>query len=367
MIIAYGIITGYVLLILSFYVAFNKVKINTKKAKVAHVVSFTIIIPFRNEALTLPSLIASINALQYSKDKFEILLVDDASTDDSFTIIKEQIDSAINYQVLKNNRTSASPKKDALTVAIKQAKNPWIITTDADCVLPKFWLQSFSCFIATNTVKMIAAPVAMQYQRGLWKQFQTHDFLALQGVTIGAFGLQNPFLCNGANLCYEKEAFLAVNGFEGNDMMASGDDVFLLEKINKQYPNHVYYLKDKAAIVTTMPVATFSDLVQQRVRWASKSRAYKSKLALFSGVILVLFLAVLFYLIITAQFQLVFLAFLAKFFVDLLLLVRTSQFFNQKQVIRTFIWSSFVYPFFTMYIAVLALFKKYKWKGRLLE
>jgi len=365
MIVFYSILLIYILLILSFRFGFEQVKIS-KNALEKPRTRFTILIPFRNEATALSKLVNSLNTINYPSDLFEIIFINDASEDHSVRIIENSIRNN-NYSIINNIRTSNSPKKDALTLAIKQSKNPWIVTTDADCVLPNNWLASFDSFIQKNEVKFIAAPVAMHLEKGFWQQFQTHDFLALQGVTIGAFGLGNPFLCNGANLCYEKKAFNAVDGFAGNTNLASGDDVFLLEKINKQFPKQTAYLKDKEAIVTTFPVTTFQDLKQQRIRWASKSSAYKNSLAIFSGFVMLAMSLLLVYSLLSFRFELFALLFISKFVVDLILIYPTALFFKQEKAFKTFIWSSFVYPFFTLYIGFLSLFKNYQWKGRKLQ
>lgn len=366
MILLFIITASYIALIIAFYIGFNAVAKTATKA-IKQQAQFSVLIPFRNEAQMLPLLLKSINALTYDKALFEIIFIDDASDDNSVTLIHNLLNKTIDYTIITNQRTSNSPKKDALTLAINQAKNSWIITTDADCVLPKKWLNSFAHFIAQTDSKFIAAPVVMHLEKGFWKQFQTHDFLALQGVTIGAFGLQKPFLCNGANLCYQKNAFFELNGFVGNSNLASGDDVFLLEKMHGTFPEKVHYLKSKDAIVKTFPVATFQELTQQRVRWASKSSAYKNPLAILAGILMLAMTLSLILSLALLQFKLFLILFLAKFSIDLILLYPTAKFFSQTTSLKTVVFSSFVYPFFTVYISFLALFKKYQWKGRKLS
>jgi len=336
---------------------------------------FSIVIPFRNEAENLPKLLASISLLNYPKSMYEVILVDDDSDDDSVSIINNffstrPFDCAQgDIRIIKNERTTNSPKKDAITSAIKDSKFSWNITTDADCVLPKYWLDTLDEFIQTNSSNCIVAPVTYSGDNSFFNRFQTLDFLSLQGATIGGFGINRPFMCNGANFAYRKSSFLNVNGFEGNTNIASGDDIFLLEKLLKLDAKKVHYLKSQKAIVTTKPSITFSSLIQQRLRWASKTSRYNNIFAKGVGLIvlsgnllcLALLPLVLFNMLsVKTATTLIFI----KLSIDFLLLFKTSRFFKQETLLLSYIFSGFLYPFLSVYIALLSIFKSYKWKDR---
>jgi len=334
---------------------------------------FSVVIPFRNEGENLPKLLASVCQLNYPKSMFEIILVDDTSEDQSVTLIKEFLDTKFskneNIQVIKNIRTSDSPKKDAITSAIAIAKFNWIITTDADCVLPKYWLDTFDECIQTQNPNCIIAPVCYKGENSFFSRFQTLDFLSLQGATIGGFGIKKPFLCNGANFGYLKSTFITVNGFEGNTNIASGDDIFLLEKFIKQDAKKVHHLKSQKAIVFTKPVSNFKKLIAQRLRWASKTSTYNNSFAKFIGLIVFLgnltciaFIPLMVFNLLSIKIALA-LA-IIKFSIDFLLLFKTSRFFKQETILLSYLFSSLIYPFFSVYIVVLSLFKSYEWKGR---
>ena len=231
---------------------------------------FSIIVPFRNEAENLPILLNSFSKLNYPNNLFEIILVDDDSeerlqiADFSPEKFREQI------LVIKNNRVSNSPKKDAISTAISKTKNDWIITTDADCIVNENWLLTLDNYIQNQDVSMIAGAVTYDCNDSFLHHFQQLDLASLQGATIGSFGLGKGFMCNGANFAYTKSFFLELNGFDGNDTIASGDDVFLLQKAIANNPEKVHYLKSKNNIVITKPLNDWKSLFYQRVRWASK-------------------------------------------------------------------------------------------------
>ncbi|WP_299012157.1 glycosyltransferase [uncultured Polaribacter sp.] len=360
----------YALLILALTFGFNKIKLfkpNHYKAQT----NFSVIVPFRNEAENLPLLLKAIVALKYNFNSVEFIFVDDDSNDASVAIINNFFTSdrflkTVNFSILKNLRKSNSPKKDAIATAISKAKHNWIVTTDADCILPENWLITLDNFIVQNKPKMVVAPVNYKVNDTFLAQFQLLDFMSLQGSTIGGFGINFPFLCNGANLTYQKEAFLKLNGFEGNTSIASGDDVFLFEKFKNVDKKAVQFLKSRDAMVTTFPVKTVGALINQRLRWASKTSKLKSiKVKLIGLLVFLVNLISIYSLFLSDNEWAAFLPILAKMLIDLWLFVPTIAFYNHKKsFVKWYFLSALVYPVFSVFIVFKSLFSKYNWKGR---
>lgn len=370
MVIAILIITlFYIVLIGVFIIGFDRVPLFYNQDSLSKT-KFSIIIPFRNEAENLPKLLKSIKHLNYPKDAFEIILVNDASEDTSVKEINQiLLNSKVKFCIIKNKRTSNSPKKDAITLATTVTKYEWIISTDADCVLPVLWLDTYNAFILKNDVSFISGPVNYYNTNSFLTRFQALDFMSLIGATIGGFGIKKPFLCNGANLGYKKSFFKQLGGFEGNTNIASGDDIFLLEKAIKQAPKKVRFLKSKQAIVLTKPQPNLKHLINQRVRWAAKTTNYSSGFGKLTGSIVLVMNASLicyFMLGLFSLFSFKTLAYLftIKFFIDFLLLYKTSVFLNSRNRMYSSIISSLLYPFFSTYISFISFFSTYKWKGR---
>ncbi|MDG1728308.1 MAG: glycosyltransferase [Algibacter sp.] len=366
----------YLLLVGSFIFGFDKVSI-FKLKDIPAKTKFSVVIPFRNEAENLPDLLDTIATLNYPKHLFEIILVDDASVDDSVEIIQKVLDSkqgGFDFDkpeivVISNERKTNSPKKDAITSAIKISKYDWIITTDADCQLPLFWLDSFDEYIQKSNAVCIAAPVTYSNTSSFLNRFQILDLLSLQGATIGGFGLKKPFLCNGANLAYKKRIFKEVNGFEGNNNIASGDDIFLLEKITKKYPQQLQYLKCAQAIISTKPQPTWRNLMSQRIRWAAKTSAYNNGLGKLTGLVVLLMNALILIGLVLSiigviNFKTFFYIIFIKFNIDFFLIYKSASFFNQKEILKSYILGFLFYPIFSVYIACISSFYGYKWKGR---
>ena len=350
-------------------IGFNKVE-TFKLQDLAPKTKFSIIIPFRDEAEHLSGLLQTLKALNYPKNYFEILFVNDASSDESVAIINKAFKTeTINFKIIDSIRLTESPKKDAITTAINLSKFNWILTTDADCLLPKYWLDCYDEFIQTHHAVCIAGPVKFVGPSSFFNRFQIMDTLSLQGATIGGFGIKKPFLCNGANFAYKASEFKAIKGFEDHNTIASGDDVFLLESFVKQYPTQVHYLKTNKAIVATHITKTLSELTQQRLRWASKTSHYKSLFVKGIGLIvltcnLVCITLIPLVLLQITSIKTAALLFVIKFSIDLLLLFKIARFFKQETILLSYTFASFIYPFYNCYIAILSLFTTYQWKGR---
>jgi len=370
LVIGFIIMLSYVLLIGSLIVGFDKMILFKLKKSVSRT-TFSVIIPFRNEAENLPVLLESISGLNYPKHLYEIIFVDDTSEDHSVEVINTSLlhPAQTHISIISNERKTKSPKKDAITSAINLAKHEWIITTDADCQLPEFWLNSFDELIQQTHAKCIVAPVTYLTNTSFLNTFQTLDLFSLQGATIGGFGINQPFLCNGANFGYEKAIFKKLNGFEGNGNIASGDDIFLLEKIVKSYPNECHYLKCEDAIIATKPQPSLRELLMQRIRWAAKTSAYNNGFGKLTGIIVLLMnafiiIALLPTLLNAYSLKAFIFILVMKFCMDFLLLYKSASFFNQKNILKSYLIGCIIYPFFSVYVAFLSIFNGYTWKGR---
>ncbi|WP_281230977.1 glycosyltransferase family 2 protein [Flavobacterium gelatinilyticum] len=359
----FSILGVYTICIGLLIYGFSRIK-TYKKKNLEPKTSFTIIVPFRNEKENLPVLLESFSALNYPRDLFEVILVDDSS-EEKFQISRFTFD----VSQIDNIRVSNSPKKDAITTAMKHVKTDWVITTDADCIVPENWLLTYDSYIQENhQVSMLAGAVTYKCENAFLDHFQQLDLTSLQGATIGSFGLNKGFMCNGANFAYTKSLFEKLNGFEGNDKIASGDDVFLLQNAIEKFSNEVHYLKADETIVSTKPTETWKALFYQRVRWAAKTSSYKSSFGKVLGLIVFfgnLNFVIGFFLLIFGKLPYpIFVVFVSsKFLIDFILLYKTNQFLT-KTKIQNLLPSSLLYPFFSSVVALYSLCGSYEWKDR---
>ncbi|WP_152286948.1 glycosyltransferase [Flavicella marina] len=354
-------LTGFIYAITIGTIAFGFSKTPTTVDKKTNpVCNFSILIACRNEANNLPKLLKNLESIDYPKHKYEVIFIDDHSEDDTKKIIETHIAKPTSISVLDNQGVG---KKSAITLAVKNAKFDWIVTTDADCIVPLTWLSSFNSFLQQYNYQYISAPVSLPKPKRFIEHFQNLEFLSLQGTTIGTFGLKKPIMSNAANSCFYKPLFLSVNGYTGNEDISSGDDVFLLEKIQMEHPDKVGYLKSDKAIVSTQYEKNWHQLTHQRIRWAAKATSYKNLFGIFVGCI-VLLANLLTIASLFLGWQTTVTCILTKFTIDAMLLLKTSRFFKQRIDLIPLLASSIIYPYFSAYIFILSQIKGFVWKGR---
>jgi cellulose synthase/poly-beta-1,6-N-acetylglucosamine synthase-like glycosyltransferase len=329
-------------------------------------VPVSLIIPARNEEKNIASLLRALQQQTYPRNLLQVIVANDQSTDSTAAIAKSFSGTTV---VDLDGELPGAHKKRAIETAIKIATGDLILTTDADCQPPPNWIETVVSFREETSSRFIAAPVAFQNNSSVLQVFQALDFLVLQGIT-GASVIRNAHsMCNGANLAYEKDAFIKVNGFAGIDHIASGDDMLLMHKISMQFPGQVHYLKSKEAIVVTQPMTTWKDFFYQRIRWASKATVYDDKRIFWALLLVYLFnLSFLALLVFGFWFHVLWMylviLILAKTAIEFPFVLSVAKFFNRQSLLKYFLFFQPLHIAYTILIGLLAQFGKYEWKGR---
>jgi cellulose synthase/poly-beta-1,6-N-acetylglucosamine synthase-like glycosyltransferase len=356
---------AYFLLMIRYSLDWNRLE-EFHSTRNSYKVKVSVIVIARNEAANIAACLKSISAQTYPKELVEILLADDQSGDSTV-----EIASNLGIEQLKIlTNKSLTGKKQLLSYAISVSEAELIICTDADCQVPQGWINQLIGLYVEHDAKFIAAPVQFSYNKTLFQKFQALDFLGMMAITGAGIKGAYLYMCNGANLAYPKAVFQEVGGFEGIDKKASGDDMLLMQKIALKYPNQIYFLKNREAVVITKPANSLREFWQQRLRWSSKTGDYPQKLATVQLALVWLFMFSLALTFIFAFFEpylflILFISFLIKIIADFVLLNSASAYFNKKNLLRIFFPAVFLHCAYVLTIGFMAIFKrKYNWKGR---
>ena len=334
-------------------------------------VRISVIIAVRNEEGNIGELLEAIQNQSYPKDKFEVICVDDHSTDNTPAFLNASKNKYENLVIMALPEGICS-KKRAIETGIGVAKGELIITTDADCRMGALWISSYASFYKATGASFIAAPVCMDARNTLTGIFQSLDFMAMQAITGASVYKHFHTMCNGANLAYSKQAFVEVDGFAGIDEIPSGDDMLLMYKIFSIHSEKVLYMKNSEAIVTTTPESSWKSFLQQRIRWASKAVHYKDKKLIY--VLALTYLVNVFFLVLAiaaiiqiSWFWFLLLFIIAKILIEFPFVNSAALFFGQQRLMKYF---PLLQPLHIVYVIVSGLlgrFGSYEWKTRTIK
>ncbi len=320
------------------------------------------IIAFRNEENNITELIKNLSSQNLKNTKYEVILIDDFSTDNSYSKAVELCSKLPNFSVLKNTDKG---KKSAIKTGVNNSQGNYIVTTDADCIHTKKWLEIIYNFISKNNSDFVSAPVFMKSKGTLFENFQQMDFASLIISGAGAIGMRNAIMCNGANLVVRKSIYLkAIDSI--NNKYASGDDMFLLQYCKKNHKK-IEFLKSQDSIVSTFALSSFKDFLNQRARWTSKSKGYSDIFTLYIAWLVLLAnisFVILFFYMFSVFTYITWIPLSLKILSDYILINSGKEFFGFKLNLLEYILFSFIYPFSILIIIFYSLFINIKWKER---
>jgi biofilm PGA synthesis N-glycosyltransferase PgaC len=363
---------------------FKRIKCHPLSSPTSLLPTVSIVIPARNEAANLETCLRSVLHQNYPDDRWEVILVNDHSTDETAQIARSFQQTHPRLQVFDLPVDSVNAyKKAALSYGIQQAQNEIILQTDADVEMGANWLVSMVQQFNVDT-GLVSGPVQLTYQNHWLQRFQALESMGLIGIGAGSIAAGSPNMCNGANLAYRKSVFESVHGYEGVDHIASGDDEFLLHKVHRS-PWKLSFAKCPDAIVRTPALTTWPALKAQRLRWVSKARSYQNRwvnlvqmlsyigFLTFPLLLLSTAYCLLLPIVIGTQCSISFtlysslflLSFLLKLLVDYLFLRQMTRFFNKPKLLRYLLPLQFLYIPYVLWVGVAGnLVRTYQWKDR---
>lgn len=329
----------------------------------------SVVVAARNEEDCIARLIQSLHKQKYPSDCFEIIVIDDHSTDATLQILNDCALQMENLVVLSADERSQG-KKQALQQALSRAKGELILFTDADCELTENWIESYVSFVSQHSGNLYFGNVVptITEQSSLIEKCVALDFIGIVSVQNGLAAVGHPFSCNGANMCITKSFYK--DAYDTNGHFASGDDVFLLHKAKRLKKNSVFFIPDAGAAVKTSVPNSVTTFFRQRCRWASKATGYKDGDSIFIACVVYVYCLILTVSALLSCFGMlkalvvfVFL-FLIKLLCDTVLFVKTrKQFLSQ-----TYVWLAIplqcVYFLYTTFIPVVSLCRPIEWKSR---
>lgn len=324
----------------------------------------SVVISARNEEKNLPFLIQKLENLTYPKNKYEIIFVNDASTDRTNSILIQAVEKHENWKLisLKEKSLHLKGKKNAITQAIKSSNWDIILTTDADCLPPNNWIEAMMGYMEPE-VGMVLGHSPIIECGGFYHSFLAFDNLAGTAISAAGSAWNKPPHSSGRNLAYLKEVFYNVGGYSASGYVDSGDDFFLSQAIHSQTDWKFAYAITVESFVPTIPVKLSKEYFRQQLRRSGKVFNW-TPMFLLLGMIIFFYHLSLVVLPFSSQLHLLNwgVSLLIKFFLEFLGTAIAAIKFQHRNLIKWFPVMAIVYPLHNIFFSIFGSLSSHKWK-----
>ena len=369
-----------VFIILLFYASFilwllnsykNVIKFN--KSDNGNYPFVSIVVAAKNESEKIPQLLLHLKNQNYPNDKYEIIIVDDKSTDNTLSIIKEYNNSINNFTFISIDKTPEdwSSKKWAIYNGIKKSKGDIILQTDADCYMSADWINlMIHPFDISGVGFVFSLTPIVSKTSSIFKNLLLMDSIAQDIFSGYASEKDMIFSCNARSIAYRKEIFLNIGGYSEINNIISGDDDLLLHKMVHYSHCKVQFIAHKDAAVFSEAPSTLISFINQRLRYASKGYLYYQKKFIskeFKMMLPFLYLINVLSCILILKFcyfgsPIYFIALLFKIIPDYFMIHPIYQLYNIKWSWISFIILSICHPFYIVSFGLFGQLNKVQWK-----
>jgi cellulose synthase/poly-beta-1,6-N-acetylglucosamine synthase-like glycosyltransferase len=334
----------------------------------------SVIIPARNEQDNIMIFLGDLEKQDYPAKLTEVIVVNDNSTDRTEELVFgfAKLHPSMNLRLinLPAGGNDQAFKKRSIRSGIEASAGDLIITTDADTRLNTGWISSITGFYERQRPQMIIGPVFFQDETSFFERLQSMEFCGLMAATAGSCRMGIPLMCNGANLAFERKAYLEAPDSKRELRYPSGDDLFLMMKIRKKFgARSIQYLFTTEAIVSTKAKKTPHKFFSQRLRWVSKNRGYTDPVVMAVSAVTWLFNFLLLSTLVAGIFNL-------QLFFFFLFLAGLKMMLELPAVFRMMVFSGktrlwYLYPLtqvlnlgYVTFVGLLGNGVSYEWKGR---
>lgn len=325
--------------------------------------SVSIIVAARNEEQYIESCLNSLTQLEYPREKLEIIVVNDRSTDRTSEIIEP---FAERYPFIKMFSTRQEEgnlrgKTNAVAHGISVSSGEILMFTDADCTVPRKWVQETVQYFDEKT-GVVGGFTVLNANR-MFEGIQNLDWIFLFGLASATAGWKIPLTVIGNNLSVRRSAYDATGGYEKIPFSVT-EDYSLVQSILKHTGLEVRFPLNPETVVLSSACRTWKQLYRQKQRWGVggldmvlrgiiiMSIGWLVKLALIIGIF-------------SVSLPVWFTALACKLFMDVRFLWKPLKRFGSASPLKYFLFFELYFTVYVLIIPFIAMFsKKIVWKER---
>jgi cellulose synthase/poly-beta-1,6-N-acetylglucosamine synthase-like glycosyltransferase len=215
----------------------------------------SIIIPAFNEEKNIKECLDSIFSSNYPKEKLEVIVIDDGSSDNTVGIVKI-------YKGVKLLKQDHKGKSEALNLGTAESKHNFVLTLDADTIIEKDCIKEIVKPLSDNNVGATTGNSKVKNNMSILGIFQNIEYHYNNLIRSSFSNLfNNGIWFFGALACYKKDVLKKINFFKKDTLTEDMDIALEIRKAGYTTLN-VY----NATGYTIVP-KTLKELYNQRARW----------------------------------------------------------------------------------------------------
>lgn len=265
-----------------------------KKGSNPHQPAVSVIIPARNEEMNLPSCLNALVQQAYPQDKYEIIVVDDDSTDKTLAIARSFAKNFSHIRVITapplRGLPGVAPKVNALNAGLEASRHDIIFLTDADCIASPNWLKSMMAYFEEDTGLVCGFSQADHAgQRSTFSaRLQSLEMIAFLSACAGGVGTGLLLGATGQNMAFRRSPFAVLGGFSRLHHVFFGEDIFLVHLWGEESVSKIRFAIDPAGIITAAPKMKTIEAFDQHKRWLASMKFWRLPVKIFYALLLTL-------------------------------------------------------------------------------
>lgn len=349
--------------------------------------NISVIVAARNEERNIENLLRHLLRQNYPKDKYEIIIVDDRSQDQTVSLIEriKETETGVKLESIPTGKPGG--KKRALAKGIDTAKHSLLAFTDADCLPSPEWLAEINRHFTPETDFVAGySPLirrrkshssvnnegdengvsgSLSGSESIVSTCKNLERLSVFALMAAGMGWNIGLTCTGRNIAYRKPLFYEAGGFSGLEDIPSGDDDLLLHRMSSRIRKMSFMFSEESS-VPSYDNDTVAKQINMETRRASKWKLYPVGIKLITAEVF------LFYLLLTVAILLMFFGVIAPVQLIIILLIKAI---TELLLLTPFLIKMkktaylTVYPVvfllhipYLLFFAIKGTFGSYKWK-----
>ena len=322
-------------------------------------IKISVIIAAKNEEKNLSELVSALVNQNYSNENYEVIIVDDNSTDSTFSLGKDLISTIPNFNIIKAEKKEYVGKRGALQIGIENSNYEYLLFTDADCLPSDELVNSYSNkFKSGKEIIFGAAPY--RQDDSLLNKIICYDNLWVHILTFSLANIGLPYSAAGRSFGIRKGSFFSINGYQNTLDTLSGDDDLLLRE-GKKHGLKIGFILSKNSFVYSESKKNLKDFIAQKSRHTTTSHYYSIKVKIVVGTWHLLNLLMLFSPLLTAVSPDFMLLFFAKIILDLITIKSLMSLFGYKFSTIDIIGLTLYHQVLLILFFAVSKFRKSKW------